>query len=253
MPHRKLIARLQAISGLSANDRAKLEGMPYKIRNFAKGDLVARPGDRPIDCSVILSGFLCRQKIVSTRNQITSFYVAGDMPDLHALHLTEMDRELCSVGTSTIALIPHAYLKNILAESAGLTNAFWRETLIQTEIHREWVDNLGSRQALPRVAHLFCEIAARLESVGLYHEMSFDAPFTQETIAEACGISVVHMNRTIQELRRLGLVEWQGHTIKIVQREQLETLAEFSPSYLHVLNLSRGTHSFANAGISLAG
>ncbi|MDE2064429.1 MAG: Crp/Fnr family transcriptional regulator [Bradyrhizobium sp.] len=239
MPHQKLIARLQAVSGLSEKDRASLKSMPYTVKNLGKGDIIARPGDRPLSCSIVLSGFLCRQRTVYTRNQITSFYVPGDMPDLHVLHLPVMDRELCSVGSSTIASIPHTYLKTLLAGSAGLTNAFWRETLIQSEIHRQWVDNLGSRQALPRVAHVFCEIAARLESVGLYKQKSFDAPFTQETIAEACGISLVHTNRTIQEMRRQSLIEWEGKTIEILRRDQLETLAEFSPSYLHVLNPPR--------------
>ncbi|WP_244659323.1 Crp/Fnr family transcriptional regulator [Bradyrhizobium guangdongense] len=210
--------------------------MPYTIKNFAKGDIVARPGERPLSCCVVLSGFLCRQRIVASRNQVTSIYVPGDMPDLHTLHMPVMDRELCSVGDSTIAVVTHSCLRNVLAGSAGLTNAFWRETLIQAEIHREWVDNLGSREALGRVAHLLCEIAARLGSVGLCKEKSFVAPFTQGIIAQACGISVVHMNRTVQEMRRQGLLDWRGHTIELLRRTDLEELAEFNPAYLHVLN-----------------
>ncbi len=237
MPHGRLIARLQAISGVSLDDRAKLERMPYTVKTFAKGDIIARPGERPLSCCVVLSGFVCRQRIVATRNQVTSIYVPGDMPDLHMLHMPVMDRELCSVGDSTIALVSHSSLRKVLEGSAALTNAFWRETLIQAEIHREWVDNLGSREALPRVAHLLCEIAARLESVGLCKQVSFDAPFTQGIIAQAFGISVVHMNRTVQEMRRQGLIEWQGHTIELLRRDDLETLAEFSPTYLHVLNV----------------
>jgi CRP-like cAMP-binding protein len=159
--------------------------MPYKIREFGKGEIVARTDDRPQSCCVILTGFLCRQKVVAARNQITSIYIAGDMPDLHTLHLPRMDRELCSIGTSTVAFVPHAYLRHALAGSAGLTNAFWRETLVQAEIHREWVDRLGSRHAVSRVAHFICEVLARLESVGLGEDQIFNAPFTQRIVADA--------------------------------------------------------------------
>lgn len=236
MPHRKLIARLQSLSSVSVDDRRTLEAMPYKIREFGKGEIVARTGDRPQSCCVILTGFLCRQKIVAVRNQITAIYIAGDMPDLHTLHLPRMDRELCSIGASTVAFVPHVYLRHALEMSAGLTNAFWRETLVQAEIHREWVDNLGSRQAVSRVAHLICEILARLESVGLCEDLIFDAPFTQKIIAEACGLSHVHSNRSIQELRHQGLIAWQGKTMQILLRDDLEALAEFSPAYLQALN-----------------
>lgn len=112
-------------------------------------------------------------------------------------------------------------------------NAFWRETLIQGAIHREWVDNLGSRQALPRVAHLICEIAARLEFVGLVQNNAFTCPLTQEDVANACGLSIVHVNRTIQELRRQALIDWQGRTMELRQRENLENIAEFDADYLH--------------------
>ncbi|MGY4473436.1 helix-turn-helix domain-containing protein [Bradyrhizobium sp. USDA 3364] len=96
-----------------------------------------------------------------------------------------MDGDLGSIGMSIIALVPHSYLKDILAKSAALTHAFWRETAI----YREWIENLGSREALPRLAHLLCEIAARLELVGLLDNGRFHVPFTQQDIADACGLS----------------------------------------------------------------
>src|SRR5205814_5088947 len=123
-------------------------------------------GDRPTNSIIVMNGFLCRQRLVSTRNQISSFYITGDMPDLHTLHLPVMDHELCSVGSSTVALVPHAYLRAVMNEAPQVTQAFWRETLIHAALYRQWVENLGSRQALGRVAHLICELATRLESVG---------------------------------------------------------------------------------------
>ena len=235
MPHRKLIARLQAVSGLTARDRAGLEAIPYVVKELEDGACVARQGDRPKRCVVVMRGFLARQRVVSARNQICAFYVPGDMPDLPTLHLPEMHHDLCSVGRSTIALVSHSYLKPLIASSAELANALWRETLIQGAIYRDWVENLGARQALPRLAHLLCELAARLRIVGLVKDDTFDLPFTQEDIADAIGLSIVHVNRTLQELRRKGIIVLESHSVTVLQPDALEELGEFDPSYLNAL------------------
>ncbi|MEY9265807.1 Crp/Fnr family transcriptional regulator [Bradyrhizobium elkanii] len=125
----------------------------------------------------------------------------------------------------------------MLKESPGLTNAFWRETLIHAAIYREWVENLGSRAALPRVAHLFCELATRFEMVGLLDNDTFRLPLTQQDLADACGLSTVHVNRTVQELRKMGLLDWRGQIAYVLRREELETVAEFSADYLHALKV----------------
>jgi CRP-like cAMP-binding protein len=235
MPHRKLIARLQAVSGLTARDRAGLEAIPYVVKELEDSACVSRQGDRPKSCVVIMRGFLARQRVVAARNQICAFYVPGDMPDLPTLHLPEMDHDLCSVGRSTIAMVSHSYLKPLIANSAELANALWRETLIQGAIYRDWVENLGSRQALPRLAHLFCELATRLRIVGLVKDDTFDLPFTQEDMADATGLSIVHVNRTLQELRRRGVIELQNRSVTVLQPNALEELGEFDPAYLHGL------------------
>jgi CRP-like cAMP-binding protein len=178
--------------------------------------------------------------VVNARNQISSFYLAGDMPDLPTLHLPIADSDLCSVGKSMIAAVPHSSLREMMNESPGLTHAFWRETLIHAAIYREWVENLGSRQALGRVAHLLCELAARMSFVGLADNGNFRLPLTQQDVADACGLSVVHVNRTIQELRNLALIEWESHNVTLLRPEELKAVAEFSSEYLHELDPSGG-------------
>ncbi|MET3997757.1 CRP-like cAMP-binding protein [Bradyrhizobium sp. S3.9.2] len=240
MPHRKLIARLQAVGALSEQDQAKLARMPYKLKTLGNGEYVVRQGDRPTCSTVVMSGFLARQRVISTRNQISSFYIAGDMPNLHALHLPVMDHELCSVGNSMVASVPHVYLKELMNDSPGITQAFWRETLIHAALYREWVENLGSRHALGRIAHLLCEMAGRLELIGaLDNGSSFRLPFTQQNVADACGLSVVHVNRTLQELRQHGLIEWRNHIVQFLNRTALEDIAEFDRGYLHALETDR--------------
>jgi CRP-like cAMP-binding protein len=234
MPAQKLIERLQALVGLSETDRDKLVNMPNTVKTFADGEYVLREGDRAFHCAIIMNGFLVGQKIVSGRNQILSVYVPGDVPDLHTLHLLRMDYDVCSAGPSTVALVPHTFLSNLLMNSPTLTHAFWRETLVDAAVCREWVANLGSRDALSRVAHVFCELAARLEVVGLLQKDQFRLPFTQQNLADVCGLSTVHVNRTIQELRRGGLIEWKGRVVTLCRRRELELVAEFMPEYLHL-------------------
>jgi CRP-like cAMP-binding protein len=136
----------------------------------------------------------------------------------------------------------------MMTESLGLTQAFWRETLIQAAIYREWVENLGARQALGRLAHLLCELTTRMEFVGLVDNGSFRLPLTQQDVADACGFSIVHVNRTIQELRSLRLIEWENHTLTLLRPQELQAVAEFSAEYLRGLDPSRGSVSKAGLG-----
>jgi len=218
------------------------------VKSLADGEYAVREGDKPSSCIVVIDGFLARQRVVNDRNQISSFYLAGDMPDLPTLHLPMADCDLCSVGHSTIASVSHSSLREMMNESHGLTQGFWRETLIQAAIYREWVENLGARQALGRLAHLLCELTTRMDFVGLADNGSYRIPLTQQDVADACGLSIVHVNRTIQELRGLGLIEWENHILTLLRADELQAVAEFSSEYLHELNPSRGSVSKAGLG-----
>jgi CRP-like cAMP-binding protein len=234
MPHKKLLARLQAAQGVSEHDGTTLATMPHQIKTFAPSEYIWHQGDNTARCTVVMSGFLAREKVIAGRNQIFSIYVPGDIPDLHTLHLPVMEHDVCSIGTSTVAIVSHSFLTDVLMKSPALMRAFWRETLTDAAIYRAWVGSLGSLRSLPRLAHLICELAARLEIVGLLKDDSFELPFTQQNFADACGISVVHVNRTVQALRQEGLIEWEGRVIRLLKRSELEALAEFNPDYLQV-------------------
>lgn len=242
MPYDQLISRLQVTTGLSESDRNLLANMPSTVRTFEDGECLFREGDIATRCSVLLSGFLFRQKIAGTRNQMLGFHVPGDLPDLQTLHLPLMDHDISSSGPATVAFVTHATLKDMLANSRSLTHIFWRETLVDAAIHREWIANLGARDAIVRVAHLICELAARLEVVGLVQQNAFHIPFTQKDMAEACGISTVHINRTLQDLRGRGLISWQAKTITLLNRRELEETADFLPNYLHEHDAKLAAH-----------
>jgi CRP-like cAMP-binding protein len=235
MPSEKLLARLRANGGLCDDDRSKLAKIPHTVKTLVDGEYVLREGDKACRSTIVMSGFLFRQKIVGSRTQILAIYMAGDMPDLHTLLAPLMDHDLRSAGPATVAFVSHAFLDNMLLNSLTLTRALWRDTLADASLYREWVANLGSRDALSRVAHLFCEIVARLELVGLVGNNQFHLPFTQQDLADACGLSAVHVNRTLQYLRRGGLIEWKNHVVTLPRRKELAEVAEFTPHYLYVV------------------
>jgi CRP-like cAMP-binding protein len=233
MSHQLMIERLVSTAALLDSDRAILARLPSTTKSFANGEFIARDGERSLHSAVVHSGFLYRQKSARSRSQILSFYVPGDMPDIQTLHLPVMDHDLISAGATTIAFIPNDVLIRILDQSRSLTHIFWRETLIDAAIFREWVTNLGSRDALSRVAHTICELCTRLATVGLVRDETFSIPFTQQQMADACGLSVVHINRVVQELRQRQLISWASRTITIVNRDELNEVADFDPAYLH--------------------
>lgn len=234
-PYTKFVRRLESIMALSDDDISLLSEMPTTVRTYRTDQDIVREGDVPSQCCLLLDGFLYRHKIAngSTR-QIMSFHVPGDIPDLHSLHLNRMDHNLTSLGPTVVAFIPHAYFREVLPRSQQLTHALWRETLVDAAVFREWVVNVGAREAIARVSHLLCEVKLRLQMVGLVRDSTFTLPARQTDIADACGITAVHTNRVIQELRGKGVIEWEGKTVTIRRWEELAKIGDFAPDYLHL-------------------
>lgn len=209
MPHPKFIAHLQAIEGLSDDERRQIAALPSTLRQVSDGEILLRQGEDASRCVFVVSGFLYQARIVGDRSQILAFHVPGNMPCLHTLLVSPMDADLVGLGPSIVGYVAHSPLKQLLDGSIHLTRAFWRETLIDAAISRQWIARLGAQAALPKVAHLICELAARLAVVGLVKNGRFQMPMTQRHVADACGLSIVHVNRTIQELRGRRLIAWE--------------------------------------------
>jgi CRP-like cAMP-binding protein len=232
MPHPKFIAHLQAIEGLSDDERRQIAALPSTLRQVSDGEILLRQGEDASRCVFVVSGFLYQARIVGDRSQILAFHVPGNMPCLHTLLVSPMDADLVGLGPSIVGYVAHSQLKQLLDGSIHLTRAFWRETLIDAAISRQWIARLGAQAALPKVAHLICELAARLAVVGLVKNGRFQMPMTQRHVADACGLSIVHVNRTIQELRGRRLIAWEGSEIELLQPDELRALADFTPDYL---------------------
>jgi CRP-like cAMP-binding protein len=234
-PYSRLLHRLERLNALSAHDRQLVAELPLTVANFSANQEVARHGEVPSRCTLVLGGFLYGHKHVNgSRRQITSFFVPGDLADLHTLHLAPLDHGLSTLGPAVVAFMPHDAFSDMLDRSPHLTQAFWRDTFIRLAIMREWVTNLGRRDAIARVAHVVCELAFRLQNVELAQNFSFSIPWTQTDLADACGISNVHANRVVQELRRLGLIEWDSRKVTIRDWNAVAKIGDFSDEYLQL-------------------
>ncbi|MDB5516341.1 MAG: transcriptional regulator, Crp family protein [Tardiphaga sp.] len=235
LPSTRLITRLQCVTDISAATERLIALLPIAVRNYAANEIIVAQGAKSTNCCLVLDGFVAREKAANTSDrQIISFYVPGDIPDASTLHLPKMDHNLIGIGPAVVGFIPHLSVNEALAQSPELLHAFWRETLIDSALLRQWVVNLGQREGIARVAHLLCELAMRLDAVGLLRDRSLPIPWTQVDVADATGMSAIHANRVIQDLRTRGVVHWESRYVRIVDWQQLRDVAGFAPDYLHL-------------------
>lgn len=230
-----LLRKLGSIADISDEEKQAILDLPVSVKVCEADTDIVRDGDRSADCVLILSGFVCRYKILPDgRRQIMGFYIPGDIPDLQSLHLHVMDNSLGALVRSSIALIPHQSLRDMLRRHPHLSDMLWRDTLIEAAMFREWMIGLGRRSAFQRIAHLLCELHVRLRAIGLARENGCELPITQNEFADALGLSTVHVNRVIQDLRRDGLIVLRGSILEIPDWAALRDAGEFDPTYLHL-------------------
>jgi CRP-like cAMP-binding protein len=230
-----LIRKLETILVLSDDEKNALQSIGGTVKTLDARQDIVREGDRPSACCLLLEGFLCRYKLTHDgKRQILSFHIAGDIPDLQSLHLDVMDHSMGTLARSTLAFLPHDTVRDLIRRCPRIGDAFWRETLIDASIFREWVINLGRREAYARMAHLLCEIYLRLKSMGLANGHAYELPLTQAELGDALGASTVHVNRTLQDLRGEGLITFEAGSVTVLDWRRLKEAGEFDPTYLHL-------------------
>jgi CRP-like cAMP-binding protein len=234
--HNLLINKLEQFTRLSPEDKQVLaDAARGRVRQRGARENVIREGDIPTNMNLILEGWACRYKTLEDgRRQITAFFVPGDLCDLHVFVLRQMDHSIGALTPITFAEISRDTLQNITSNHPRITEALWWDTLVTAAIQREWTVNLGQRSAFERIGHLLCELFIRLRAVGLTHGNTCELPIIQADLAEASGLTLVHVNRTLQELRRRGLIELRSKHMTIPDLEALETASLFNLSYLHM-------------------
>ncbi|WP_343039378.1 Crp/Fnr family transcriptional regulator [Microvirga makkahensis] len=232
-----LILKLESIFDLTDEERQALEKLPMQVQVIKADQDIVREGDRPSRSCLLLSGFTCVYKITAGgKRQIVSFNIPGDIPDLQSLHLKVLDNSVATISQCRVGFITHDDLRDLCNRYPRITSAFWRETLIDAAIFREWVTNVGRREGVSRMAHVLCELLVRLKAVGLVEDHACDLPITQSEFADALGFTTVHVNRVLQQMRAEGLIELKGERLTIPDWERLKQVGEFDPTYLHLEN-----------------
>lgn len=231
-PH---LLKLRARHEIGAEDEQVIRSLLARTRDHAAGEVLVRAGERLEHSSLLLSGVVARLKgLKDGRQQITEIHVAGDFADLHSFTLKRLDHDIMALSDCQVALIPHERLKGLTEQNPYLTRVYWFATNMDAAIHREWELSLGLRDARARMAHLFCELHVRLGLVGLVTRDEFEVSLTQGQLAECLGLSAVHANRTIMQLRAEGLMDLRNGRVVISDLAGLREAAEFDPSYLYL-------------------
>ena len=245
MPDR-LIRKLEHFVRLSADDRRAVERMAAgRLRMVdARQDIISE-GEKPEVVNLILDGWACRYKLLEDgRRQIVAFFVPGDLCDINIFVLRKMDHSLGALTPVTLAEITRETLEETTLAHPRIMQALWWETLVAAAVQREWTVNIGQRDATERLAHLLCELFLRLRTVGLTDGEGCDFPVAQVTLAEATGLSNVHVSRTMTALRDAGLVSLRRRRLTIPDLNALMRVGLFNANYLHLDR--EGRHLDAN-------
>ena len=230
-----LVLKLEQRDRLSDHEKRVLEASVVRVREVRADEDIIREGDRPLESSLLLDGFAARYKVLSNgRRQITALHVLGDFVDLHSFLLKTMDHGVLALTPCRVGLVPHAAVEKITEEHPHLARLLWLGTLIDGAIHREWLTAMGRRSATAHMAHLVCELFVRLGAVGRVQNSTIQLPITQSELGDTLGLSTVHVNRVLQELRKDGLIRTRGNELTVLDWERLQALAEFTPIYLSI-------------------
>ena len=240
-----LAHRLDAFTRLSPDDKAAIARLNKVARVVQPRRDLIREGETPKFVHLMVDGWACRYKTLPDgRRQIVAFFVPGDFCDLNVYILKEMDHSIGAITRLSVADISREDMDALTAKHPRITQGLWWEALVNAAIQREWTLNIGQRTAYERIAHLLVELYLRLKTVGLTQNGSCDFPLTQTDIADATGLTPVHVNRTLQELRRDDLIELERRRLTIPNLQQIMDAAMFNPNYLHLGH--EGQHLDAN-------
>jgi len=236
----QLLARkLNLHHRLSDLDQQAILRLPHKIRRLEAQSYILREGDRPDRCGVLLEGYAFRHKLTGDGSrQILAINIPGEALDFQNLFLEEADHNVQMLTRGVIADVPREAIEDLVARHFEVGRAILISSLVEASIFREWVVNIGQRDSRSRIAHLLCEFAYRLNAQALHAGDIYELPITQEQLADATGLTPVHVNRVLQALQREGLIERDRRMIRFPNWERMRDVADFNPRYLHTAELA---------------
>ncbi|HEX8214417.1 MAG TPA: Crp/Fnr family transcriptional regulator [Allosphingosinicella sp.] len=230
-----LLLKLRARDVLTEEEEAVLAGSVDAVKVAQQDRLLVRAGVTLSHSTLLVDGFACRYKdLADGQRQIMDIHVPGDFVDLHGFLLNRLEHNLGSLTPVKLATVPHDRLRVITEQHPHLARMLWFSTLLDAAIHRERILSVGRRSALARIAHLLCELNLRLEAVGMAADGRYKLPLTQGDIADATGLTAVHVNRMLKQLRDQQLLTFRGGEVVIEEWDRLQRVAEFNSGYLYL-------------------
>jgi CRP-like cAMP-binding protein len=234
------MAKLDFRDELTGDEKKAVVAASGKVVSFRAGEDMSLQHSKPSHSLLVASGIAARYSLVeSGERQITALHILGDFVDLHAFLLTKLDHGVSAMTDVVAVQFPHAALNQITQQHPHLTRMLWLSTILDGAIHRQWLLAMGRMSALAHMAHLFCEQYTRANVVGLVEGKSFSFNLTQTHLADAMGLSPVHVNRTLQELRRRSLIDWEDGIMTVLDWNALQELGQFDDAYLDAVNRPR--------------
>jgi CRP-like cAMP-binding protein len=234
-PLELLIRKLEAHAELSEEDRQAILDLPFTRRMLEPATYTIREGDRPDRCSVLVSGFAYRQKLTGEgARQILALHIPGEALDFQHLFLDVADHNVQMLTRGEVADVSRIVFQELARARPAIGHAILVTILVDSSIFREWVLNVGRRDARTRLAHLLCEFSVRLEAQGLTEEYGYELPMTQEQLADVLGLTPVHVNRTIKVLEAEGLIARNKRNISFPDWARMRHVGDFNQRYLHL-------------------
>jgi CRP-like cAMP-binding protein len=234
-PLSNLLKQLELYADLPEEDRRLVLDLPYRLRRLDAGSYLVREGDMPTHCMVLATGYAYRQKVTGDGSrQILAVCIPGDAVDLQNMFLDVSDHSVQLLTQARVADIPREAVQELVLARSEIGTAIIKLALVEASILREWVVNVGRRDARARIAHILCEFAVRLETRGLTTDHGFELPMTQEQLADATGLTSVHVNRVLKSLEAEGLISRRRRHIHFDDWRRLQDAGDFSRRYLHI-------------------
>ncbi|WP_114951484.1 Crp/Fnr family transcriptional regulator [Sphingosinicella terrae] len=234
------LGRLLRRSELAQAERQAVLGLKSQVAQVRAHRDIVLLGDQVNSCCLVVDGLAARfDQLADGRRQLTALHIPGDICDLQSVVAPVASWGIEALTTTTVLHVPHAELKRVASEHPGLALAFWRDTIADASILAKWVVNLGRKSAQSRIAHLLCEMGVRMEQAGLGRRAAFAFDITQNQLADAMGLTAVHVNRTLQAMRGDALVRFAGRTVELHDWDRLARIAEFDPAFLQVMRGER--------------
>lgn len=241
-----LYRNLSLHAQLGEEDRQAIMALPHFRRTLEPSSYVVREGDEPTECAILLSGFAFRQKTTyAGARQIVSLHIPGEALDFQNLFLDVSDHSVQTLTRAELAIAKRSDVQALARSRPAIGNAILVTMLVEASIFREWVLNVGRRDAQARVAHLLCEFGVRLDAMALADEYQYQLPMTQEQLADAVGLTPIHVNRTLKALEARGLITRKGRTIAFPHWQNMRAAADFNQRYLHLAPQRAGSSSAA--------